>query len=152
MTGYPADSPAGTAGGLDAIFPASLAVPARVRSLLRFRLLEWRMREIVDDVLLIADELVANAVQSTPDRDIHVRFRRAVTVVEFAVWDSSAELPVLRPVVEMTLDDVLPDPCALEPGRADGGRGLHIVRALASDCGVRKTEPTGKWVWAAIAL
>ncbi|TYB48996.1 ATP-binding protein [Actinomadura chibensis] len=152
MTGYPADSPAGTAGGVDAIFPASAAVPARVRALLRFRLLEWDLREILDDVLLIADELVANAVQSTPDRDIHVRFRRDVEMVEFAVWDSSGEMPVLRPVVELTLDDVRPDPCALEPGRVDGGRGLQIVRALASDCGVRKTEPTGKWVWAAIAL
>lgn len=151
MTGYPADSAAGTAGGLDAIFPASVTVPARVRTLLRFRLLEWGLCGAVDDVLLIADELVANAVQSTPDRDIHVRFRRTGCGVEFSVWDASAEMPVFRPVVEMTLDDVRPDPCALAPGRVDGGRGLHIVRALASDCGVRRTEPRGKWVWAEIA-
>ena len=32
-----------------------------------------------------------------------------------------------------------------------GGWGLPLVQALSSGCGVRDTEPHGKWVWAKVA-
>lgn len=63
------------------------------------------------------------------------------------MWDSSGAMPVVRPLVP----DVPPDGMALECGREEGGRGLHLVRALAAECGVRRTGPSGKWVWARVA-
>ncbi|MFI0366454.1 ATP-binding protein [Actinomadura sp. 1N219] len=138
-------------GELDISCRASRTVPGMVRSLIEFRLAEWGLERVAGDVLLIAGEIVANAVRSTPDLEIRVRFTREVRAVVLAVWDSGEDLPVVRPVVEMTLDDIEPDACALEPGHEEGGRGLQIVLGLASDCGVRETAPVGKWVWAAVA-
>ncbi|WUH98947.1 hypothetical protein OHR68_36455 [Spirillospora sp. NBC_00431] len=75
-------------------------------------------------------------LQSTPDREIRVRFTREAAGVLLAVWDSGEGRPVVRPVVEMALDDVVPDVLALEPGHEEGGRGMQIVQGLASRCGV----------------
>ncbi|MFI0482582.1 ATP-binding protein [Actinomadura sp. 9N215] len=136
-------------GELDICCRAGRTVPGMVRSLVGFRLAEWGLSGVAGDVLLVAGELVANAVQSTPDREIRVRFTRESDGVVLAVWDSAEGMPVVQPVME--LDDVQPDPLALEPGHEEGGRGLQIVRGLASDCGVRETEPVGKWVWAAVS-
>ncbi|MFI0406178.1 ATP-binding protein [Actinomadura sp. 3N508] len=138
-------------GELDISCRASRTVPRMVRSLVEFRLAEWGLVRVADDVLLIVGELVANAVRSTPDMEIRVRFTREARGVVFAVWDSGEERPVVRPVVEMSLDDIVADALALEPGHEEGGRGLQIVRGLASECGVRETAPVGKWVWAAVA-
>ncbi|TDD79643.1 ATP-binding protein [Actinomadura darangshiensis] len=123
-----------------------------MRTLVEIRLGEWGLGKIAGDVLLIAGELVANAVEATPDREIRVRFAREVSAVLLAVWDSSAKMPVVRPVVEMVLDDVTPDARALDDGYDDGtgGWGLPIVQALASKCGVTETRP-GKWIWARVA-
>jgi hypothetical protein len=64
------------------------------------------------------------------------------------VWDGSDRLPQVQPIKEMSADDL-----DLSPENFDdnGGWGLHIVRATASECGVRKTAPYGKWVWACLA-
>ncbi|MEU5995102.1 ATP-binding protein [Spirillospora sp. NPDC047418] len=125
-----------------------------VRSLVEFRLREWDLARIAGDVLLVVGELVANAVKNAPDRVVRVRFVRESTGVLFEVWDASEEMPVVRPIVELTLDDIVPDPLALEDGHEDGtgGRGLPVVQALSSDCGVRPTKPCGKWVWARVAF
>ncbi|WP_169806773.1 ATP-binding protein [Actinomadura macra] len=133
---------------LDISLLAAGTTPGLVRSLVQFRLTEWGLLGIAGDVQLVAGELVANAVQSTPDQAIRVRFTREAAGVLLAVWDSSPEMPVARPVVEMTLDDIAPDLRALDPGHLDGGRGLQIVQALSSRCGVAAGQPSGKWVWA----
>ncbi|MFG2249736.1 ATP-binding protein [Spirillospora sp. NPDC048823] len=140
-------------GELDMSCLAAGTTSGLVRTLVEFRLAEWGLQEIAGDVLLIAGELVANAVQNARDRVIRVRFTREAGAVVLAVWDSSDEMPVVRPVVEMTLDDVVPDARALDADYDDGtgGWGLPLVQALSADCGVRKTEPSGKWVWAAIS-
>ncbi|WP_433466126.1 ATP-binding protein [Spirillospora sp. CA-128828] len=123
-----------------------------VRTLVEFRLAEWGLGKVADDVLLIAGELVANAAEATPDQQIRVRFAREVGAVLLAVWDSSEKMPVVKPVVELALEDVVPDARALDAWYDDGtgGWGLPLVRALASKCGVTQTKP-GKWVWARIA-
>ncbi|WP_165964563.1 ATP-binding protein, partial [Actinomadura sp. KC216] len=87
-------------GELDISCRASRTVPGMVRSLVEFRLAEWGLVRVADDVLLIVGELVANAVRSTPDLEIRVRFTREAGAVRFAVWDSGEERPVVRPVVE----------------------------------------------------
>ncbi|SNT61183.1 Histidine kinase-like ATPase domain-containing protein [Actinomadura meyerae] len=112
------------------------------------------LEKLADDVLLIAGELVANAVQHAPaDREIRVRFTREASAVVPAVWDSSDAMPVVRPVVELALDDVVPDAQALDAEHNDGtgGWGLPLVQALSSCCGVSGTKPHGKWVWAKVA-
>lgn len=141
-------------GELDISCLAAGTVSGLVRTLVEFRLAEWGLEKLADDVLLIAGELVANAVRHAPaDREIRVRFTREASAVVLAVWDSSDAMPVVRPVVELTLDDVVPDARALEDGHdaGIGGWGLPLVQALSSSCGVRDTEPHGKWVWAKVA-
>ncbi|WP_176611687.1 ATP-binding protein [Actinomadura sp. WMMB 499] len=117
-----------------------------VRTLAGFRLDEWGLRRIADEVLLVLTELITNAVRCTPDSEIRVRFAREDRGVLLAVWDPADAMPVVRPLVP----DVPPDAAALDPGHVEGGRGLHLVRALASECGACKTEPCGKWVWARV--
>ncbi|GAA2150991.1 hypothetical protein GCM10009727_55700 [Actinomadura napierensis] len=128
-------------------------VPGQVRTLLGFRLTEWGLPSGAPDVFLIADELVTNAMRSTPSAEIRVHFTRERGGVLLRVWDASDAMPVVKPVVELTLDDVRPDAQALDPGHDDGtgGWGLPIVRALSARCGVDRTEPSGKWVWSFVA-
>ncbi|WP_169744419.1 ATP-binding protein [Spirillospora albida] len=122
--------------------------------MLELRLGEWGLARIAGDVHLVAGELVANAVRAAPDGEIRVRFVREVRSVFLAVWDSSDGRPVVRPVAELSLDDIVPDARALDPGHDDGtgGWGLPIVQALSLRCGVERTAPHGKWVWSRIAL
>ncbi|GAA2142699.1 ATP-binding protein [Actinomadura napierensis] len=144
---------AANSGELDVVCLAASTVPGMVRALIEFRLTEWGLAGLAGDVHLIAGELVANAIQSTPDREIRVRFTREARAVRLGVWDSSAAMPVAKPVVELTLDDIVPDACALDAGHDDGtgGWGLPIVQALATRCGVERTRP-GKWVWAEVGF
>ena len=141
-------------GELEAAFPASVTTPGMVRNLVELRLAEWGLRHLAGDVLLVACELITNAIRNTPDREIRVRFTREAGGVVLAVWDSSDALPVAKPVVELNLDDVVPDPYALDPGHdaGTGGWGLPLVEALSSECGVTTTDPSGKWVWARVAV
>jgi hypothetical protein len=119
--------------GLDMTFLAAWTAPGQVRTHIEFRLSEWRLLGIAEDVHLIAGELVANAVEETPDGEIRVQFTREPNAVLLAVWDSSDDMPVSGPVVELSLLDIEPDPHALEPGHDDGtgGWGLCATRRSA---------------------
>lgn len=141
-------------GEMDIRFLAARSTAGLVRTLVGFRLREWGLAGIAGDVCQVAGELVANAAEMTLYREIQVRFTREVRTVMLAVWDSSDAMPVLRPIIDLSLEDIVPDPRALEPGHDAGtrGRGLPIVQALAAECGVTKTEPHGKWVWARVAF
>ncbi|WP_433326112.1 ATP-binding protein [Spirillospora sp. CA-294931] len=137
-------------GNLDIIRVASRATPGEVRALLGAQLLEWGLVGLADDLFLVAGELITNAVEATPGQEIRVRLAREAEGVLLAVWDASDRAPVAKPVVELVLDDIAPDAAAPDPGHDDGtgGWGLPIVEALSSECGLRRTEPHGKWVWA----
>ena len=141
-------------GELDLSCLAAVTAPGQVRTLVEFRLTEWGLLRMAHDTYLIAGELAANAVRAAPEGEIRVRFTREPVSVLLGVWDSSDEMPVVRPVVELSLEDIAPDPCALDPGHdaGTGGWGLPIVEALAWKCGVKRTAPHGKWVWARIAV
>ncbi|WP_433326326.1 ATP-binding protein [Spirillospora sp. CA-294931] len=138
---------------LDMTCLAARTAPAQVRTLLGFRLAEWGLDRIAHDVCLIASELIANAVDVTPEGQIRIRFTREPGAVMLSVWDSSDLRPIARPVEEWSLDDITPDPEALDEGHDDqtGGWGLPIVQALSSECGLQPTQPGGKWVWASLA-
>ncbi|WP_233510665.1 ATP-binding protein [Actinomadura craniellae] len=87
---------------------------------------------LVEDAVLIVSELVTNAARaSRPDRPIELRARLDGGRLLIEVEDSSPGVPRTR---RLTADSL-------------SGRGLHIVTALATECGHTPT-PHGKVVWA----
>lgn len=94
--------------------------------------------ESIDEVVLVASELVGNAVRHThavEGIDVGVDWTLADDAVTVQVSDPSAVAPTRR------------DPSATEPG----GRGLQIVAALSDDWGVRPSGH-GKRVWAHVPV
>jgi anti-sigma regulatory factor (Ser/Thr protein kinase) len=90
----------------------------------------------VDDAVLVASELVGNAILHTDAQlAIEVAWDIEDTAVIIRVGDGSPDRPLLR----------RPSTTAL------GGRGLAIVAALSSDWGVAPTAD-GKQVWARVTL
>jgi anti-sigma regulatory factor (Ser/Thr protein kinase) len=121
--------------------------------LVRLRLASWGLAGLADDMAVIASELVTNAVRWGGEREIRVRFTREPAGVLLAVWDASDDRPVPKRALGVMPGDVAADATALNPGHDAGmsGRGLPLVEALASECGVTSTAPSGKWVWARLA-
>ncbi|TYK47097.1 ATP-binding protein [Actinomadura decatromicini] len=153
MTIRCASAGAGSAGTLEVTFGASVTAPAQVRMLVGLRLASWGLGGLVDDMAVIASELVTNAVRWGGEREIRVRFTREPAGVLLAVWDSSDDRPIRKRALGVMPDEVAADADALNPGQKAGmsGRGLPLVEALASECGVTVTAPAGKWVWARLA-
>lgn len=94
--------------------------------------------ECIDDVVLVASELVGNALVHAPDHE----------GAELGVsWDVDADAVTVRVV-----DDSPDLPRRRSTGKLDTrGRGLSIVAALALDWGVRRTD-RGKLVWARVPI
>jgi two-component sensor histidine kinase len=94
--------------------------------------------ERIDDVVLVASELVSNAVvhaTSEVDEDLDVTWDVRPDCVLIQVVDASPEMPRPRSTDETDTR----------------GRGLSIVAALALDWGVRRTG-SGKQVWARVPI
>ncbi|GGU97069.1 hypothetical protein GCM10010182_11490 [Actinomadura cremea] len=141
-------------GGVDVTCVVLKTTPGHIRTLVGFRLTEWGLLAIADDVQLVASELITNALRCTPDREIRVRLTREPASVLLGVWDSSDVMPMIKRSRAPSLDDFAPDPRALDAGdEADtGGRGLPIVEAISAKCGIDRTSPHGKWVWSQISF
>jgi anti-sigma regulatory factor (Ser/Thr protein kinase) len=95
-------------------------------------------RESIDEVVLVASELVGNAVRHTPPGQLdalEVTWTVDDEGVLVAVIDPSFVIPRLR------------TPRDTEPG----GRGLTIVAGVADDWGVRRLD-SGKQVWAHVPV
>ncbi|MEU6449780.1 ATP-binding protein [Streptomyces sp. NPDC046979] len=125
--------------------PVTTACCYEARQFTRRALTEWDLPSICDDTVQIASELVANAVrhgQSHPGRRL---------VDKPAVWLALT----LRP---QTLLCVVRDPgrarprLAAPPLLAERHRGLPIVNALSGAWGWTSHSPSGKSVWARVAL
>jgi anti-sigma regulatory factor (Ser/Thr protein kinase) len=90
--------------------------------------------ELVDNAVLLASELVGNAVLHGRS-PIRVRLALAAATLRIEVYDEDARLPAPS----------VPNPEAL------GGRGLQIVAALARNWGAEPV-PGGKRVWCELSL
>ena len=94
-------------------------------------------RDSIDDVVLVASELVGNAV-------VHTGVREEQLAVS---W----EIEPVTVVVRVTdASPTMPRPSSADPNRP-GGRGLAIVAAIASDWGVQCSRQ-GKQVWARVPV
>ncbi|MFE2290211.1 ATP-binding protein [Streptomyces sp. NPDC059452] len=150
MTGQEPPYQAGHVRFVDqlSLVAAQSAVPTS-RRFLRLALSKWQAALIEDDVLLIASELVTNAITVTgpgvlPEPPtwgelgrlglVHLRLVGLRDSVVVEVWDVSDEPPVLKHA-----DD-----------DAEGGRGLVLVQELAARWGSYRTAG-GKVVWAELA-
>ncbi len=115
--------------------------PRLAREALRAWLAHDDLRDVEAEVLLVASELVANAVVHAHTA-LQLSYRAEDGNVQVGVRDGSRSELQQKPV---------PKPSA-SAGRnlrtlVSGGRGLVIVDALADEWGVTETED-GKCVWA----
>jgi two-component sensor histidine kinase len=95
-------------------------------------------RDSIEDVVLVASELVGNAVihaAASFDHALDVTWDVEPEAVVVRVLDGSSDLPRQRSTNE----------------NETGGRGLSIVAAIALDWGVRRND-TGKQVWARVPI
>jgi anti-sigma regulatory factor (Ser/Thr protein kinase) len=106
------------------------------------RLDDWgigRDTPLSDTVALLVAELAANAALHgrVPGRDFElcVRYSCETAVVRVEVSDTHPQRPDPTRVVQADAD-------------AEGGRGLHLVEALATRWGVDDRTGPGKTVWA----
>ena len=117
-----------------ATYHATLAAEPRsvgaARAAVVQRCLQWGLGSLCDDAQLIVSELVCNAVRHT-GTDIDLIIRERDTGLRLEVSDGCTEQ--VQPRIATFLDE--------------GGRGLQLVDALASQHGVR-LRPGGKTVWA----
>ncbi|MFB7655028.1 MULTISPECIES: ATP-binding protein [unclassified Streptomyces] len=125
--------------------PVTTACCYEARQFTRRALTDWKLHSICDDTVQIVSELVANAVRHGQPH----RGRRSPD--KPAVWLALA----LRP---QTLLCVVRDPgrarprLAAPPLLAERHRGLLIVNALSGAWGWTSHSPSGKSVWARVAL
>ncbi|WJV45294.1 ATP-binding SpoIIE family protein phosphatase [Streptomyces flavofungini] len=102
---------------------------SRARDLVRRQLRDWGLDAISDTAVLLASELVTNAVRHARGGRIGLRLVRSRQLL-CEVEDDDASLPTL-----------------LSAGPADEfGRGLRIVTSLAKEWGTSRTN-SGKTVW-----
>ncbi|MGV9884164.1 ATP-binding protein [Streptomyces sp. NPDC003006] len=120
--------------------PASVRL-ARLQA--RRRLTAWRWSGDVDDAVLVASELLANAVRHGRVAGHHAWLRLAVAEGAGLVVDVSDPVPVF-PGFERRVG-------AAADGGGESGRGLIVVRGLAEELGWFPRADGGKTVRARLA-
>jgi anti-sigma regulatory factor (Ser/Thr protein kinase) len=101
---------------------------------------DWHLDELVQEAVLIASELVTNAIR-------HGQSGADSAAVELS-WQRHAGR-----VVCMVTDRSLRPPVLGSPDRdSESGRGLQVVQALAATWGWMMLGAAGKAVWAALSI
>ncbi|MFG2879268.1 ATP-binding protein [Streptomyces sp. NPDC048337] len=109
------------------------------RAELRKALADWGLSELEGDALLVASELVTNAVRHATvprGREIETRYVRLDNGVRVEVHDANPARPVV----------------GVSEGDGDGGRGLYLVAAVADRWAVGERVGPGKRVWAELSV
>jgi anti-sigma regulatory factor (Ser/Thr protein kinase) len=122
------DEPGAMEASID--LAADPASPAAARDFVRSILGQWRCDHLVESALLIASELVTNAVVHARSAS-ELRLRLTDGVVRIQVADQGGGTPAPR----------VPDQ------ERPGGRGLPIIEAISAAWGIDPTAD-GKLVWA----
>ncbi|MDH6708585.1 anti-sigma regulatory factor (Ser/Thr protein kinase) [Kitasatospora sp. MAA19] len=108
------------------------------RRLIRDQLTSWGWAgEPVDDLVLIASELVTNAVVHAchGHGEVRLYLQEFDGDCRLEVWDPRGDLPLREP----------------RPRRFnEGGRGIQLARRIAFDFGVITRRDEGKRVWARV--
>jgi anti-sigma regulatory factor (Ser/Thr protein kinase) len=115
--------------------PFSLATPRLARGFVRATCARWGVSSVLEDAVLVASELVENAVrhaESAPSLRLELRPGQFAV----AVHDDDPTPPKPRP---LTSDQ--PD-----------GRGIPLVKGLSKAWGVSPSPRGGKVVWAVLPL
>ncbi|OIJ68714.1 hypothetical protein WN71_006535 [Streptomyces mangrovisoli] len=129
-----AQLPAAPLAALTTDLPAEPASVPEGRAFLHKALTSWNCAESADDALLLLSEMLTNAVQHA-EGPLGLHLHRTATDLTVEVSDRSLQLPRPRIAGE---DD-------------ESGRGLILVRALATSWGVRPTDE-GKTTWFTLRL
>jgi hypothetical protein len=114
-------------------FPLAPHGPRQARLFVVEALTAWGRSDLIDDAALVVGELAMNAVTHAAS-GFTVSLARAGDTVTIAVGDRDVTAPVRRPYTSAST----------------GGRGLHLVEAVASGWG-HTIMSTGKLVWADLA-
>ncbi|WAL95944.1 ATP-binding protein [Streptomyces sp. Je 1-369] len=125
--------------------PHDPRAPGIGRATLRAVLETYGLGELTPTAELLAGELLNNAHCHT-DGPYALRLRSSTPEgIRVAVWDSNPEIP------PGFGEDGRDDDCR-PPETAEGGRGLHIVRACADSWGSYSlgTGHVGKLLWAEV--
>jgi anti-sigma regulatory factor (Ser/Thr protein kinase) len=110
--------------------PHALTSAAAARRFVTDKVTEWGLEDLLDDALLVASELAANAVTHA-DSACRIRLSVNAATLRIDVIDTGAGTPE-------------PQPSSWSEER---GRGLHLVDALTTAWGL-EIVPEGKLVWA----
>jgi anti-sigma regulatory factor (Ser/Thr protein kinase) len=94
----------------------------------------WHLPNLIDTLLLVATELVTNAVRHGR-APVILTLRRTAEELSLRVHDGDPAEPVLNPEPSDSAD-------------AESGRGLQIVAALADRTGFEQIDDDGKVVFA----
>lgn len=116
--------------------PADPSVTAKCRAMVRDTLAEWKLYDLIDDVLIVVTELLANAlIHGGPP--IHLILSLGEGALIGSVTDRGEGWPRLR-----RAEDEL-----------EHGRGLRIVAALTDRWGVEPVVAgAGKTIWFACRM
>jgi len=108
---------------------------AEARSQIRAVLRAWKVPVDHDIAILLASDLVTNAIIYGDGETVTLAIRCSRGQLRIDVYDQSRYLPA----------------CADEPAGADTGRGLVLVAALSADWGSFRT-PAGKAMYFTLAF
>ena len=103
------------------------AAAAEARSQVRVAIRDWKIPVDPDIALLLASDLVTNAIMHGAGETLTLAIRCSRGRLRIDVYDKSRSLPL----------------GAGEPARTDAGRGLVLVAALSTEWGSFRT-PAGK--------
>lgn len=114
--------------------PHALSSAAAARRFVERTIIGWGLKGLLDDALLVASELAANAVTHA-NSSCRIRLSLTDTTFRIDVIDTGAGTPEPQPSSDT----------------AERGRGLHLIGALTTAWGLELIPGDGKVVWAELA-
>ena len=136
---YPPDMVSGAEALRQALLSVGPEAAKAARDFTTSTLREWQLDELVQEAVLIASELVTNAIRhglGGTDGGVELAWQRQAARVICMVTDRSPLPPVLGSA----------------DSDAESGRGLQVVQAVAATWGWMMLSATSKAVWAALTV